>query len=513
VKSWSLASYRRPFLRVDDVRVEPAGVVVLRFKEQAYELETPGDADAAHLAALLAAIRDPASAAWSVLQADGPWRGLVEQLDQYGLLAETDDLVDARRLAEEQELAGLVDAAAEWLSTAAGRMAAAGRLGALRSTADSVLQLADALLFCQIAESDPDLLPPDIRPSDRQPLEMRPPRDQFFATVLDYQLRHWRRSAPHSLAVTCVALRRARGLLPAAPVELADAASALLPRLAGGAYEPADAAVHLTGLTSLLVQAAGSGAKRVLDGLVTARSSVCSGTNLMLEAEALAVRALRRLGPSRYHQALLTGAPPQRLAIGTYVEQYHITRRFVEIILPVLGKRLRAPLRDRLFAYYAEEVGHETFEMDTCLALGLGRDAVTSAVPLPAFTAYIDVFAHVAEVDPIGFLASVMVTEGLPGTRTPVNDLLEAAGALDGTPAAEVMRRHEEVNVELDHTTLARRLLAEVPAITPATQMRALDHMLLLLELNFRAWEELFVYYTDMTLPALHGAFGFPPAS
>ena len=511
MRSWSLASYRRPFLRIDDVRVEPTGMVVLQWKEQVYELEASGGGGSVHLAALLAAIRDPASAAWSALQADGPWQDLAEQLDQYGLLAEADDLVDARRLAEEQELAELIEAAAGWLSKAVERMAAVGRLDALRGAADSVLRLADALLFCQIAESDSDLLPHDVGMSDRQPLAARPPSDLFFATVLDHQLRHWRRSAPHSLAMTCLALRRARGLLSTAPSGLSDAASALLPRLAGGPYEPTDAAVHLTCLTSLLVQASGSEARRVLDDLVTARSSVCSGINLMLEGEALAVRALRRLGPSRYHQALLTGAPPQRLAIGTYVEQYHITRRFVEIILPVLGKRLRTPLRDQLFSYYAEEVGHETFEMDTCLALGLGEDAITGAVPLPAFTAYIDVFAHVAEVDPIGFLTSVMVTEGLPGTRTPVNDLLEAAGALDGTPAAEVMRRHEEVNLELDHTTLARRLLAEVPVISPAAQMRALDHMLLLLELNFRAWEELYMYYTDMTMPALHRAFGAPP--
>ena len=47
------------------------------------------------------------------------------------------------------------------------------------------------------------------------------------------------------------------------------------------------------------------------------------------------------------------------------------------------------------------------------VALGLGRVAVIGAVPLPTFTAYLDVFAHVAEVDPIGFLASVMVTDRL----------------------------------------------------------------------------------------------------
>src|SRR5215211_6080929 len=121
MKAWSLASYRRPFLRVDDLRIEPAGVVVLQWKEQAYELEPSAGVDAGRLAALLAAIRDPASAAWGALQADGPWRGLVEQLDQYGLLAEADDSVDARRHTEEQELTALTDAAAGWLSEAVAR--------------------------------------------------------------------------------------------------------------------------------------------------------------------------------------------------------------------------------------------------------------------------------------------------------------------------------------------------------------------------------------------------------
>jgi len=511
MKAWSLKSYRRPFLRVDEVRVEPAGVVVLRREEQTYELDSSADIDVRLLVSLLAALRDPASAVWATLRGDSPWQGLMEYLDQYGLLAEADDWIDTCRSADELEWTRLVADAAGWLSDAAVRLAAVGRVDLLRSTADTALRLADVLLLDQITESDPDLLPHDRGQNDQHLVDARPPGDLLVATVLDYQLRHWRRTAPHSLALTCLVLRRVDELALTAPVGPAEAASALLARLAGGAYEPADAAAHLTCLTSLLVRAAGTRAGRVLHGLATARSSACSGINLMLDGEALSVRALRRLGRSHYHEALLGEAPPRRLAMGTYVEQYHTTRRFVEIILPMLGKRLRSSLRDGLFSYYAEEVGHEAFELDTCLALGLDRDAVVSAVPLPAFTAYLDVFAHVAEVDPVGFLVSVMVTEGLPGTRTPVNDLLEAAGALDGTPAAEIMRRHEEVNVELDHTTLARRLLAAVNSVAPATQRRALDHMLLLLELNFRAWEDLHRYYTNAAVPPLHGAFGTPP--
>ena len=104
------------------------------------------------------------------------------------------------------------------------------------------------------------------------------------------------------------------------------------------------------------------------------------------------------------------------------------------------------------------------------------------------------------------------MAEGLPGTHTPVNEMLDAAGAFSGTKTTEVMRDHELLNVDLDHTTMARRLLSHVPAVTVGAQHTALRHMMLLLELNFRAWDDLCWYYTHRPAGWLHGAFALSPA-
>jgi hypothetical protein len=280
--------------------------------------------------------------------------------------------------------------------------------------------------------------------------------------------------------------------------------------LAGGTYDLQDIGAHLTCFTTLLVKSAGVNRARMLDGnvLIGQRERWCSGTNLAIDAEGLALAALSEMGESRFYATLSNKQPVHRLAHGTYVEQFHLTRRFVEVILPMLAKRLTRPLRTRMFKYYEEEVGHEVFELQACLALGLERVAVERATPLPGWTCYLDMFARVAAIDPVGFLASILITEGLPGTHTPVNDLLEAANALAGTNVLQVMRAHEELNVELDHTTLARRFLSEVHAISPLAQRRALDHVLLLVELNFRAWEDLWSYYAKPGVETLHHDFG-----
>jgi hypothetical protein len=519
VSRWSVHSYRRPYLRVDDVQIQAPDEVVLYHADQTFGLAPSAATHVglAELTQLIESMRDPDSPVWAELKHENPWQSLVERLDLCGLLAEADHDVPAAQQAEETALRAMVDHAASWLNTAIGGIPSArhgvapnsgpnsAALAKLRRLATTTLTLADGLLLDIAVERDPDLI--DGFGQGAGTSAPAPPSKDLSGFVLDRLLRQWRRTAPHSVAAICLVLRAVPGLVPYATPKPAQLAGELLHQLSAGPYEPAEVATHLTCFTSLLVRPA----ERILDGLAANRAGLCSGTNLALDAELLSVRALRLLGRSRYHETLASGRLPPRLAAGIYVEQYQITRRFVEIIIPMLAKRLRTPLRDRMFGYYAEEIGHEIFELETCIALGLDQNAVQAATPLPAWTAYLDVFAYVAETDPIGLLVSVMVTEGLPGTRTPVNDLLVAAGAFDGTAAAEVMRRHEEVNVELDHTTLARRLLATVPAVPPSAQHRALDHMLVLLELNFRAWEDLHWYYTLPDLPALHGPLGVPP--
>ena len=70
-----------------------------------------------------------------------------------------------------------------------------------------------------------------------------------------------------------------------------------------------------------------------------------TGLNFMRRAEQFALSGLARLGQSRYVAMIndeSTGFGP--LVQGLFIEQYHVTQRFVEIIAPLMTKRTRSPI-------------------------------------------------------------------------------------------------------------------------------------------------------------------------
>jgi hypothetical protein len=121
---------------------------------------------------------------------------------------------------------------------------------------------------------------------------------------------------------------------------------------------------------------------------------------------------------------------------------------------------------------------------------------------------YLDLLTDVAEENPAGLLLSVLITEGFPGTRTPINEALQEAGL---APKTEAVMRHEELNVDLHHSTIPRLLLAEIPAVGPAAQQEALADLLTMVELNFRAWHMMLRYYVAGDLPFPHTWMSIPP--
>jgi hypothetical protein len=70
----------------------------------------------------------------------------------------------------------------------------------------------------------------------------------------------------------------------------------------------------------------------------------------------------------------------------------------------------------------------------------------------------------------------------------------------------KVADRHDSLNDDLNHESLSRLMLARVPSVPPATQVRALQHLLELVELNHRTWNNLYDYYSCEDLP-LHQAW------
>jgi hypothetical protein len=489
MQEWDIQRYSRPFLAIDELSRD-ASAVLLRRSGESYEIAAQGAGPGvAEIARVLAALRNPSAPLWREARADAenPWRPMLAQLDRIGLVEETERRLPETAAREAEALEQDARLTVRWLVAAA------------RNLPRGEIQLRAAELYrfgWRLLRHGPG----------------RPRRTisrNFHRDVLMRQMLYWERGAPLSLAAAVLALHQ---VLQAWRAPVGDGVEALA-RLAlrshcGSIYEPADVRMHLQSLACLLALSSTPGSRRICP-LPPAPERWRSGVNLMLDGERLVAHSLERLGESRFTEAVRSARLSRRVAAGVYLEQYHLSRRFVEILAPVMRRRLRAGLRERVFQYYSEEVGHEEFEREAALAVGVAEAELRRSMPLPLFTAYLDLFTDLAEHDPIGFLLSILITEGFPGTRTPINEALERSGH---AVRSEAVRKHEELNVDLHHSTIPRLMLAEVPAVDPASQQVALANLVTLVELNSRAWSMLYAYYGSEELPFPHVWLSVPPA-
>lgn len=274
--------------------------------------------------------------------------------------------------------------------------------------------------------------------------------------------------------------------------------------------DPVALDVALTQWRDFLVRAARAPRTPVAPGIDPAALGLASGSGagFVREVERFADTVLEALGRNAYLERLddvRDGRDP--LLAGLAIEEFHVTRRFVEIIAPMLCKRLPQDLRALMFRYYAEEVGHEVFEEDTCVAHGVPREVLHASLPLPLHATFVDAFTLVAQRRPIAFLCAVMVTEGLFARQSPLGDrVIALTEGLAGV--REVCTRHNELNDCLHHDTITRHALGRIEALSAEDKIDALRDLALLLELNARTWEDLGMFYGATPTLALHGFLG-----
>lgn len=484
MEAWSIDRYRDPLLAIDQIRLLDRKVLLER-RSECYEVEVQGGTSPQVALSALQSFRSAGSPQWHAVRRDvqNPWRPMLTQLDQLGLVIESDLDIASRRSQDVEYLEEACLASARWIRAAEGL---ASRVAFARN-AHAVMKQALKLL------------------EGRQNSNVLRHTDNFYLDVLGRLFRHWSYDARLSLATAARALAEAFPRAAEAP-RLKGIANKLIEEGAGGILEPRDARMHLATMSTCLFMSASSESGRICT-FQSYDDAWQSGTNLMIRAEHAAAAALEELGLSPFHDALLKGQISRDVAAGIYVEQFHLSRRFVEILGPIMCQRLRCGLRELVFQYYAEEVGHESFEKQAALSLGVTEDELNKSLPLPLFAAYIDLLTDMARTNPVSLLVCILVTEGFPGTRTPINDALKRAGL---APSDESVTEHENVNVNLHHSTIPRLLLAEIPAIDPASQRTALADLVMMIELNHRAWQMLLGYYTA-SLPFPNQWMSVPP--
>jgi hypothetical protein len=490
---WTFQRYLEPRLCVDAVEHDGgAAVVSLRSGTQTYRLGFDDERAAAQIAADLTTLGDSAAPLWATLRESAPgssWHVLATFLDTRSLIGEARD--DTA-----QHLARQADRVRECVSgTAAvllkdlppGRRAQAARCAAT------------LLKDLNRGAASAPLLDPAGDPFDA---EVQP---NFFLALLAAEFEYFRRSSPPTLAASAMLLEAIAD----------DAAPAAWPRQilsdAAGLYDERDLASHLWLVGSALVMSTGDGAARFASAPIHA-PSLASGLEFMRQTELLTRETLDLWGENPYVTAIdRLGGSYAPLVAGPFIEQYHVTSRFVEIIAPLLRMRLAGPLRSMMFRYYSEEYGHEALESTTCQALGVAEAVLQKTVPLPLHFAFVDVLTLLADLDPISSFASIMVIEGIFG-EPPKMSLRLMAAARQNAAFRHVSGDHDALNETLNHNSISRDMFECIAAVSPARQALTMRRILFLLELNHRAWGGIADFYGRQASLRLHGRFGAPIA-
>jgi len=231
-----------------------------------------------------------------------------------------------------------------------------------------------------------------------------------------------------------------------------------------------------------------------------------SGINVLIEAERFAERLTRGLSVDALSDALADQRIATRAAQLVFLHQYSTTDRYPEAILAFLAHRLRRDIRKLGYQYFFEEYGHEVHEREAVQALGIDNDKVESFSPLPLIGAYSELISAYAATDPLTFCLLLIASEGLPNTPKAATLALSAIASTD-----ERLATHAELDVRLDHTSMARRLLSRVPSISEAAYCLALRRFLTTLEVSQRGWISI-AKYAGIDAPVAPAAFGVPAA-
>jgi hypothetical protein len=494
MERWDIDRYRRPALVPCEVSSIGSEGLTIGVGDDALDLSFEGVARD-EVADVVVQLMRPSSAIWTKLNegACPAWiRTLTVQLDALSLIEETDCGIDSVRSDTEQAIALCVEVG-QRLAVVIGK-----RLAIYKD----VLAVVHRMLTHGALDHDPDVADAGAFPFSGE--QHAPFKDNFALQALHFQLAYARRNAPAlSIAWQRVLdeVFRHVGWHPSTATAQ-DASSDSLNSIAS--LDPVDLQTYLLSFAHFVEIAPLRVGRRVTSTQTGNVNEPCSGLALAARAERLLLKALDDLGSNAYASAALASNDITPLVKGLYIEQYHVTDRFVEILGPLLSRRLKRDLRARLFQYFQEEYGHEAFELATCVALGMHEADVRASVPLPLTALYIDAYTVLAHRLPTAFFTSIMVTEGLRDQHSPVHEHI--AALVDNVlHAGDIVAKHGETNDELNHPSLSRLFLADVPHVTAAEQRYSLEAALFMLEVNMRQLESVAFFYGDQTRLQFHG--------
>ncbi|WP_433260365.1 hypothetical protein ACQPZF_23940 [Actinosynnema sp. CS-041913] len=196
---------------------------------------------------------------------------------------------------------------------------------------------------------------------------------------------------------------------------------------------------------------------------------------------------------------------------GFGLENWFFLFRENEFDAAVLALAENAEMRTMLNGFYHEEHRHDDIVVRAFEPLGVTKDQLVRARPLPTTSSLIRLLSWWARTDPLFFLATIGILEGRLDSDTAGADgqiaydaFLSACDRV-GVDAGFVgpMREHARVNAGHDHASVSRELFALVPGVDEDTERRWVAKAHLFMEAYAEFFNGILQYYSDPSRPLL----------
>lgn len=189
------------------------------------------------------------------------------------------------------------------------------------------------------------------------------------------------------------------------------------------------------------------------------------------------------------------GDLPEKLAIGMVIENWHFLFRESYFDAPVLSYVPNTAVRLLLNQFFSEEYGHDEILMKALNFVGLSRDDMRDAIPLPETMALCNALAYWAHSDPVFFFTTLGLLEGHGTTE----DSFIVACERSALPAGLIgpLKTHANINLKAAHGSLTRAIFHEIPVIDEATVARLRRQTRLFVELYNNFYTGVWRYYTS----------------
>jgi len=232
----------------------------------------------------------------------------------------------------------------------------------------------------------------------------------------------------------------------------------------------------------------------------TALPAFRSGAEVILELEEL-VEARCETTIYRnpfWRTCLAANAPgdlPQRLATGMVIENWHFLFRESYFDAPVLSYVSNTAVRLILNQFFSEEYGHDEILLRSLNFVGLSREDMRDAIPLPETMGLCNALAYWAHSDPLFFFTTLGLLEGQGMKHDSFIEACERSRLPE--EFIEPLRVHANINMGAGHGNLTRSIFQEIPVLDAQTVARLKRQVRLFVELYDAFYLGVWRHYTS----------------